>query len=151
MPEIRVKQDEQGRMWVNVKRDNKMVWIKATMVNAPPDGSIVHQTMPDEQGYNGWTNYETWAVNLHLTNDQGLYHYVMMFNSADSLKQAITDKWYDAYDYLYDAALIRFGTMGERNRDRLLTLMYQDLLIASLQSVNWYEIYDGLHEEDESD
>jgi len=24
------------------------------------------EAMPDEQGYNGWTNYETWAVNLWL-------------------------------------------------------------------------------------
>lgn len=28
--------------------------------------------MSDE--YNGWTNRETWAFWLHVTNDQGMYH-----------------------------------------------------------------------------
>jgi hypothetical protein len=27
--------------------------------------------MTDEQGYNGWTNYETWSVALIINNDQG--------------------------------------------------------------------------------
>lgn len=27
----------------------------------------------DEQGYNGWSNRETWALNLWLANDHGLY------------------------------------------------------------------------------
>lgn len=26
-----------------------------------------------DDGYEGWTNRETWAVNLHLSNDEGLY------------------------------------------------------------------------------
>ena len=25
----------------------------------------------DEEGYNGWTNRETWATALHINNDQG--------------------------------------------------------------------------------
>jgi hypothetical protein len=30
--------------------------------------------MNDTSGYNGWTNYPTWAVNLWLSNDEGLYN-----------------------------------------------------------------------------
>ena len=26
-----------------------------------------------DQEYNGWTNYETWAVGVELANDEGLY------------------------------------------------------------------------------
>ena len=32
--------------------------------------------MTNEQ-YNGWTNRETWLTNLWLTNDQGIYEYVV--------------------------------------------------------------------------
>ena len=28
-----------------------------------------------EKGYQGWTNYETWAVNLWLGNEQGSHEY----------------------------------------------------------------------------
>jgi hypothetical protein len=31
-------------------------------------------TMTDTETYNGWKNRETWAFNLHWSNDQGLYN-----------------------------------------------------------------------------
>lgn len=34
-----------------------------------------------DMSYQGWTNYETWAVSLWLDNDKGLYHEVPLSNS----------------------------------------------------------------------
>jgi len=84
-------------------------------------------TMSDEQGYNGWTNYETWCVNLWLTNDQGLYNLMLQLPTASAIKN-----WRE------QTGETSFGLWG-------------DMLTYSLQSVNWHEIYDGLHEEDESE
>jgi len=30
-----------------------------------------------EEEYNGWSNRETWAVNLHLSNNEGDYSYML--------------------------------------------------------------------------
>lgn len=92
--------------------------------------------------YNGWSNYETWCVNLHLTNDQGLYRYARSFTSAEELKDELTD---EVYTLIETQATIA----------PLLAMMYQDLLLADMSTINWWEIYDSLHEgdkeEDEND
>ena len=85
----------------------------------------------DEQGYNGWTNYETWAVNLWLTNDEGSQDEVIRLtqeavingevhpahNLADSLRCWVEDEAPD---------------MGAS--------LYADLLGAAMSSVNWDEL-----------
>lgn len=35
-----------------------------------------------EEGYNGWTNYETWLLALNVDNDQSLYNF-----TRDLIKQ----------------------------------------------------------------
>ena len=91
---------------------------------------------PDEQGYNGWSNYETWAVNLHLSNDEGLYRYACSLRDADELQGVFTNEVYTLIE-------------NQSTIWSLVALMYQDLLISSLQSVNWYEVYDALHGEED--
>jgi len=33
-----------------------------------------HMMETQSEKYNGWTNWDTWAVNLHATNDYQFYH-----------------------------------------------------------------------------
>jgi len=100
----------------------------------------------EETGYNGWTNYETWAVNLWVDNEQWSYLYwreqaarhrlqaedsyqvreglwtkeeATRFNLADQLLEEITDA-----SPLQEAS------------------MYSDLLSGALAEVNWVEIAD---------
>lgn len=86
----------------------------------------------DEEGYNGWSNYETWCVNLWLSNDQGIYEAV--------------NELIDGYDE--DANVIAIaddieafvGELPECASVREQANFVSDLLGASLSVVDWYEI-----------
>ena len=72
--------------------------------------------------YNGWTNYETWLVNLHL--DSNLYYeYLTKEDNREKLSEIIKE------DIINNLEL-------ETKKNYLIT----DLLLASIERVNWKEI-----------
>ncbi len=80
--------------------------------------------------YNGWTNYQTWCVNLWLTNEPETAEYIEKLANAtgDEQSKANTLDCYCASPY---------GDIG----------MHADLLNEALQQVNWREIIEN-HRED---
>lgn len=92
------------------------------------------QTMrPDEQGYNGWSNYPTWAVALWLDNDPGTYE-----ESRAIVRDALESRALriDADDALreYVREMVELDEASLR----------ADLLGFALDSVDWREITDAL-------
>lgn len=76
-------------------------------------------------GYNGWSNYETWAVNLWMNGDQGYYEQLCEILSSH-------EDLYDKAEALED--WIRFEYDGEYSS------IWADLINNSLAEVDWYEI-----------
>lgn len=83
--------------------------------------------------YNGWSNYETWAVALWIDNDAGLYQEMHRIarrmtegRLADHIKSTIEDGAPD-----------------------LEASLYSDLLNAALSKVDWYEVAQHYIEEED--
>ena len=62
------------------------------------------QTQTVTAGYNGWSNYETWCVNLWMNGDQGYYERLCEILSSH-------DNLYDQAEALED--WVRFEYDGE--------------------------------------
>jgi hypothetical protein len=87
------------------------------------------------KGYNGWTNYETWLVNLWIDNSEGdqeywhdraswcLKHQAEEGDAVHELRDTLRDEFDEKYD--------------EQKPDSGLLA---DLLRAALSEVNWDEI-----------
>ena len=84
------------------------------------------QTVTTE--YNGWSNYETWVVNLWLTNDQRYYEELCGIVSSE-------DDLYNKAEALED--WLRFEYDGE------YASVWADLANHSLGRVNWCEIIEN--------
>ena len=89
--------------------------------------------------YNGWTNYETWVVNLWMDNEEGTYDYWRevaqeIHNDLEEPTNGLT-KMDEAIYLLSD----RLKDYHEENRPELPGV-YGDLIGAALSEVNWEEI-----------
>jgi hypothetical protein len=106
--------------------------------------------MSDNNKYNGWTNYETWATALWIDNDRGASEYWRERAEAASDKEPFNQAEYDSKDHWCDAAV----SLGDAMREEFLEAMpdlgpslWADLLNASMCEVNWIEIAHSLLED----
>jgi hypothetical protein len=102
--------------------------------------------------YNGWTNFETWLVNLWMSNDQGSQEYCAE-QAQEAWDDAETDPGYPGLTRTDHATASLSETLKanseEGAQDWMGTQsgMFADMLNAALSSVNWYEIADRLMED----
>jgi hypothetical protein len=85
--------------------------------------------------YNGWTNYETWCVNLWLTNEPDTEADLRMLSQMAASLYWRADR---LRDYVNEMSPLDNASLCA------------DLLQASLQSVDWREIVQS-HEHDDDD
>lgn len=88
--------------------------------------------MSDKQ-YNGWTNYETWLVNLWLSSERKAQAY-WLGNAEECLKDVRNDK--------AQATGRMANYMQEQLADTspVTSGIYADLITAALSNVNWREV-----------
>jgi hypothetical protein len=106
--------------------------------------------------YNGWTNRETWAVSLHLNNDEGLYYDLARILEEAFLEDvdgSTREGWIrgvmSAVDSLSEwvEEILSFGYWEENGgMPRGIQLMKED--VGSLWRVNWREIVEAELEEE---
>ena len=90
-----------------------------------------------DKTYNGWTNYETWRVNLEIFDGQDLHDLI------GSPKEWEEPDAYEIGKILADyAEEVVFA--GCHYDERGQTNLMQDYARAFLQDVNWYEIAEHL-------
>lgn len=95
----------------------------------------------EEQGYNGWTNRETWATALHIDNDQGLIESALDYARTEGKEHSDGD-FLDARNCLAESLegwiTEDLLTLENISGNHPLWLMLTD--IGSLYRVNWREL-----------
>lgn len=107
-----------------------------------------------EPGYNGWTNYQTWVMNLWLTNDEGNY------DASHAVVREALDEWEppvpleDYYTEDPDAATkARIWYAGERLNEWASDMVPElegfvsDLFNSAWGLVDWVEIAENMAQE----
>jgi hypothetical protein len=94
------------------------------------------------EGYNGWTNYETWCVSLWMDNDEGMYNEVRdSVASVGESPRATFEVAQILADYVADLAEATCPGVIEG------ASFVADMFGHALAHVNWEEIASGLIEE----
>lgn len=91
--------------------------------------------------YNGWTNYETWNVALHLDNDQGSQE-LMQEYAQECVDEALSDNESDIRAAATYSLSKRIEEFHDEMHEQTVTVsgVFCDLLSAALRAVDWHEI-----------
>jgi hypothetical protein len=110
-----------------------------------------------ETGYNGWKNYETWAIALWLDNDYGTYT-LMKGLAMQSMEEVLAEKEsnYQLQEHrqnLINKASYRMSNeikkyVEEGNPLAVTASVYADLLGAAIDEADFGEIAEHYLEED---
>lgn len=103
--------------------------------------------MANDEEYNGWSNRETWAIQLHLSNNEGDYQYMVdqaeeVVRYADSKDEAVgrmADVIKDWTEEVYESVL---ATSGD-DRDNLRASDEAYMFVSDVGSwwrADFYEI-----------
>lgn len=107
----------------------------------------------DEQGYNGWSNYETWVTKLWLDNDEGSYNYmrdlvIVAKGEAKACSQVREKIWTvkEAEKYLL-GEMVKDEVVEMTNIERTTAGLCDDLLNSAIENINFNEIAENLLED----
>ena len=91
--------------------------------------------------YNGWTNYETWLVNLWMDNEPGGREFAFDYlKECTHPKATVTGITYSLSQFLKE-------TYAEDADNLDLPPFWKDLLNGALSEVSWMEIASHIMEE----
>ena len=107
-------------------------------------------TTEQEKGYNGWKNYETWAVKLWMENDESDYEYwkdVTKSQWNNTQKTTYGTRKENAINNLADYIKEWVIDNNPMNQFDNQASMYHDLMNVALSEIDFYEIAESLLEE----
>lgn len=106
----------------------------------------------ESKTYNGWANYETWAVKLWIDNEEGSYRY-WKEQASDCWKGAAPTEFWTREEAAKFALAERLlsdfedGMANVLKAAKATASVWADLLGAALGEVNWDEIAGSMIEE----
>ncbi len=103
----------------------------------------------EEKTYNGWTNYETWAVGLWIDNEQGSHTHWREQASQHFEEAAEEETPHESLWSQRSAARSKLAEQVQEEFEEASPLadqasVYSDLLNAALGDVDWHAIADHL-------
>ena len=96
--------------------------------------------MTTDKRYNGWTNYETWAVKLWMDNEEGTSTYWRERTRAVFVSAEPSFSFQSPKDTARIDLADELKREHEENAPDLGASVFSDLLGAALSEVDWREI-----------